>query len=59
MDNRTASEALAVAISAGVPVFLWGSPGTGNVQRAKELVELARRNGYRRDELIQIIEDLR
>ena len=28
MENSTASEALAIAISAGVPVLLWGSPGT-------------------------------
>ena len=28
------------------------------VQRARELVELARRHGYRTDELVQIIQDL-
>jgi hypothetical protein len=28
------------------------------VQRARELVEFARRNGYRVDELVEIIEDV-
>jgi GntR family transcriptional regulator len=44
----------------GRGISVAGTPERGAVvQRAKELVELARRNGYRRDELIQIIEDLR
>src|SRR5262249_45818899 len=29
VESPTAAEALAVAIGAGVPVLLWGSPGTG------------------------------
>jgi hypothetical protein len=29
VNNSVAVEALAVAVSAGVPVLLWGSPGTG------------------------------
>jgi MoxR-like ATPase len=29
MDSSSALEALAVAVAAGVPVLLWGSPGTG------------------------------
>jgi hypothetical protein len=29
MENRTALEALTVAVAAEVPVLLWGSPGTG------------------------------
>lgn len=29
VDSRVAVEALAVAVSTGVPVLLWGSPGTG------------------------------
>src|SRR5919204_3688647 len=29
MEDSVASEALTIAISAGVPVLLWGSPGTG------------------------------
>ncbi|AQZ68474.1 MoxR-like ATPases [[Actinomadura] parvosata subsp. kistnae] len=28
-DSRTVLEALAIAVSAGVPTLLWGSPGTG------------------------------
>jgi GntR family transcriptional regulator len=44
----------------GRGISVAGTPERGAiVQRAKELVELARRNGYRRDELIKIIEDLR
>ena len=36
-----------------------GTPERGAVvQRTKELVDFARRHGYRRDELIEIIEDL-
>src|SRR5262249_20268063 len=43
----------------GRGISVAGTPERGAiVQRAKELVELARRHGYRRDELIQIIEDL-
>jgi DNA-binding transcriptional regulator YhcF (GntR family) len=43
----------------GLGISVAGTPERGAIiQRAKELVELARRNGYRRDELIQIIEDL-
>jgi len=29
VDGRIALEALTVAVSAGVPVLLWGSPGAG------------------------------
>ena len=39
VDNRTAGEALAVAISAGVPVLLWGSPGTGKTSAVLALAE--------------------
>ena len=43
----------------GRGISVAGTPERGAiVQRAKELVEFARQNGYRRDELIQIIEDL-
>jgi GntR family transcriptional regulator len=43
----------------GHGISVAGTPERGAIiQRAKELVELARRNGYRRDELIKIIEDL-
>jgi GntR family transcriptional regulator len=36
-----------------------GTPERGAVvQRAKELVDFARRHGYRTDELVKIIEDV-
>src|SRR3984885_1975060 len=43
MDNPTASEALSIAISAGVPVLLWGSPGTG---KTSAVLGLAERSGW-------------
>src|SRR5512132_30449 len=43
----------------GRGISVSGTPERGAVvQRAKELVDFARRNGYRTDELVQIIEDL-
>src|SRR6059036_3129960 len=43
----------------GRGVSVVGSPERGAVvQRAKELVEFARRQGYRVDELVEIIEDV-
>jgi GntR family transcriptional regulator len=43
----------------GRGISVAGTPERGAiVQRAKELVEFARQNGYRRDELIEIIEDV-
>jgi GntR family transcriptional regulator len=43
----------------GRGISVAGTPERGAVvQRAKELVHFARRNGYRVDELVQIIEDV-
>ncbi len=43
----------------GRGISVAGTPERGAVvQRAKELVEFARRQGYRLDELVEIIEDL-
>src|SRR5262245_42332342 len=43
----------------GLGISVAGTPERGAVvQRAKELVEFARRHGYRVDELVQIIEDV-
>src|SRR5512132_3628973 len=43
----------------GRGISVVGTPERGAVvERAKELVDFARRNGYRTDELVQIIEDL-
>lgn len=43
----------------GRGITVSGTPERGAVvQRARELVEFARRQGYRPDELIQIIEDV-
>jgi GntR family transcriptional regulator len=43
----------------GRGITVAGSPGQGAVIiRARELVQLARRHGYRPDELIRIIEDI-
>jgi hypothetical protein len=39
MGSETALEALAVAVSAGVPVLLWGSPGTGKTSAVIALGE--------------------
>lgn len=39
MNNSVAVEALAVAVSAGVPVLLWGSPGTGKTSAVVALAE--------------------
>src|SRR5471032_1159459 len=39
MENSTVSEALAIAISAGVPVLLWGSPGTGKTSAVVALAD--------------------
>jgi GntR family transcriptional regulator len=43
----------------GRGISVAGTPERGAVvQRARELVEFARRHGYRTDELVQIIEDV-
>jgi GntR family transcriptional regulator len=43
----------------GRGITVAGTPERGLVvQRAKELVEFARRQGYRVDELVEIIEDV-
>jgi GntR family transcriptional regulator len=43
----------------GRGISVAGTPERGAVvQRAKELVEFARRHGYRTDELVEIIEDV-
>jgi len=43
----------------GRGISVAGSPELGAVvQRARELVDFARRNGYRREELLQIIEGI-
>jgi GntR family transcriptional regulator len=43
----------------GRGISVAGTPERGAVvQAARELVDFARRNGYRTDELVQIIEDL-
>ena len=43
----------------GRGISVSGTPERGAVvQRAKELVEFARRHGYRTDELVKIIEDV-
>ena len=43
----------------GRGISVTGTPERGAVvQRARELTEFARRHGYRRDELVKIIEDL-
>ena len=43
----------------GRGISVLGTPERGAVvQRAKELVEFARRQGYRLDELVEIIEDV-
>ena len=39
MDSRVAMEALAVGVSTGVPVLLWGSPGTGKTSAVCALGE--------------------
>jgi hypothetical protein len=39
MNSPAALEALAVAVSAGVPVLLWGSPGTGKTSAVVALGE--------------------
>ena len=39
MQNAVAFEALTIAISAGVPVLLWGSPGTGKTSAVVALAE--------------------
>ncbi|HEX4107531.1 MAG TPA: MoxR family ATPase [Solirubrobacteraceae bacterium] len=39
MDSTSALEALAVGITAGVPVLLWGSPGTGKTSAVVALGE--------------------
>ena len=44
----------------GRGISVAGTPERGAVvQRARELVEFARRHGYRTDELVQIIENVR
>jgi GntR family transcriptional regulator len=43
----------------GRGISVAGTPERGAVvQRAKQLVEFARRQGYRLDELVEIIEDV-
>jgi GntR family transcriptional regulator len=43
----------------GRGISVAGTPERGAVvQRARELVEFARRHGYRTDELIEIIQDV-
>jgi MoxR-like ATPase len=39
MDSRVAMEALAIGVSTGVPVLLWGSPGTGKTSAVRGLGE--------------------
>ncbi|MBO3741353.1 AAA family ATPase [Actinoplanes flavus] len=39
MDTNVVLEALSVAVSAGVPTLLWGSPGTGKTSAVKALAE--------------------
>ncbi|MHB1533184.1 MAG: ATP-binding protein [Acidimicrobiales bacterium] len=39
METSVITEALAVAVSAGVPVILWGSPGTGKTSVVRALGE--------------------
>ncbi len=39
MDSVIATEAMALAVSAGVPVLLWGSPGTGKTSAVCALGE--------------------
>ena len=39
MQNDVASEALTIAIASGVPVLLWGSPGTGKTSAVVALAE--------------------
>jgi MoxR-like ATPase len=39
IQTTVATEALAVAITAGVPVVLWGSPGTGKTSVVRSLAE--------------------
>ena len=39
MQNAVTFEALTIAISAGVPVLLWGSPGTGKTSAVVALAE--------------------
>ncbi|MCP2364066.1 hypothetical protein HD597_011086 [Nonomuraea thailandensis] len=38
-DSRTVLEALSIAVSAGVPTLLWGSPGTGKTSAVVALAE--------------------
>ena len=39
MDAPTVAEALAVSVQAGIPVLLWGSPGTGKTSVVRALGE--------------------
>ncbi|MBO0715484.1 MAG: AAA family ATPase [Acidimicrobiales bacterium] len=39
IETNVVSEALAVAVAAGVPVVLWGSPGTGKTSAVRALGE--------------------
>ena len=39
IDVRSVSEALAISVQAGVPVLLWGSPGTGKTSVVRALGE--------------------
>ncbi|HET9255281.1 MAG TPA: AAA family ATPase, partial [Pseudonocardiaceae bacterium] len=37
IDAAVVREALAVSVTAGIPVVLWGSPGTGKTSVVREL----------------------
>jgi GntR family transcriptional regulator len=67
VNTNTVLRALRVLCNEGLLEFrrgrgisVAGTPERGAVvQRAKELVEFARRQGYRPDELVKIIQDVR
>jgi hypothetical protein len=40
-DQAVVAEALAVAVAAGVPVLLWGAPGTGKTSLVRSLAQAA------------------
>src|SRR3974377_507498 len=39
MSEKPAAEALGVAVAAGVPVLLWGAPGTGKTSAIRAMAE--------------------
>ncbi len=56
---RSSSIALALLVGLDRGITVAATPGHGAVvQRARELVEFARRRGYPTDELIDIIQDV-